>query len=182
MKEKPKFNMGFGIDENTALIYIGSQNLVKVAGASGITIINAMDAGISYIQDLPKIENLSVSYLEKDDSYNATTGIVTPAQGKKPTRGNEYYNIQNPGQAGILSANSTIFRDLVTINLIDNKGADTVQNVSFSDANSGYLVTFIKTPLSAGFYTDKPNGEDRYTVTDLRMDIIPVQVTISPLK
>jgi cyanophycinase len=182
MKEKPKFSMGFGIDENTALIYIGSRNLVKVAGASGITVINATNASISYIQNLPKIENLSLSYLEKDDSYDAGTGIVTPADGKKPTRGNEYYDIKNPGQAGILSANSTIFRDLITINLIDNKGADKVQNISFSDANSGFLVTFTKTPLSSGFYTDKPDGADRYTVTDLRLDIIPVQMTILPLK
>lgn len=182
MNEKPRFNIGFGIDENTALIYIGSQNLVKVAGASGVTIINATNASLSYIQGLPHIENLLVSLLEEGDSYDGTTGQISPSVGKKPTRGNEYYNIENPGQAGILSANSTIFRDLVTINLIDNKGADTVQNVSFVDQNSGYLVTFIKTPLSAGFYTDKPDGEDRYTVTDLRMDITPVQVTISPLK
>jgi cyanophycinase len=182
MKEKPRFNMGFGIDENTALIYIGSKNQVKVAGASGVTFINASDARISYIQDLPFIENLSVSYLEEGDSYDATTGIITPAEGKKPTRGNEYNNIPNPGQAGILSANSTIFRDLITINLIDNKGADTVRNVSFADQNSGFLVTFIKTPLSAGFYTDKPDDADHYTVTNIRMDITPVQVTISPLK
>jgi len=182
MNEKPGFTIGFGIDENTALIYSGSQNLVKVAGGSGVTMINSTDARISYIQDMPTIENLLVSYLEEGDSYDATTGIITPAEGKKPTRGNEYYNLQNPGQAGILSANSTIFRDLVTINLMDNKGADTVHNVSFSDQNSGFLVTFYKTPESAGFYTDKPDGEDHYTVTDVRMDITPVQISITPIK
>jgi cyanophycinase len=182
MHEKPAFNKGFGIDENTALIYISSQNLVKVAGASGITMIDATNATISYFQKLPEIQNLVVSYLEKDDTYNATSGIITPAAGKKPTRGNEYNNIQNPGQAGILSANSTSFRDLITTNLLDNKGADTVRNISFSDQNSGFLVTLSKTPSSAGFYTDKPNDEDRFTVTGIRMDISPVQVTISPMK
>jgi cyanophycinase len=181
MREKPAFNAGFGIDENTALIYIGSQNLVKVAGASGITIINASKATISYVQNLPEIENLSVSYLEREDSYDGTSGIITPALGKKPTRGNEYNNIQNPGQAGILSANSTSFHDLITINLMDNKGADTVRNVSFSDQNSGFLVTLTKTPSSAGFYTDKPNDQDRYTIFNVRMDISPVQVSISAL-
>jgi cyanophycinase len=182
MKEKPKFSMGFGIDENTALIYIGSRNLVKVAGASGVTIIDATDASLSYIQNLPHIKNLSVSHLEEGDTYDANTGKVTPAEGKKPTLGNEYYNIENPGQAGILSANSTIFRDLITINLIDNKGADTVNNVSFSDQNSGFLVTFIKTPLSAGFYTDKPDDIDHYTVTNIKMDLIPVQISVAPMK
>jgi hypothetical protein len=154
---------------------------VKVAGASGITIINASKATISYVQNLPEIENLSVSYLEREDSYDGTSGIITPALGKKPTRGNEYNNIQNPGQAGILSANSTSFHDLITINLMDNKGADTVRNVSFSDQNSGFLVTLTKTPSSAGFYTDKPNDQDRYTIFNVRMDISPVQVSISAL-
>jgi cyanophycinase len=182
MNEKPGFNTGFGIDENTALIYLGSQNLVKVAGASGVTIINSKGARISYVQDLPFIENLSVSYLEDGDSFIPATGIVTPSAGKKPTRGNEYYNIPDPGQAGILSANSTSFRDLITISLIDNKAADTVRNISFSGHNSGYLVTFYKTTRSQGYYTEQPYGEDRYTVEDIRMDISPVEIIVSPLK
>jgi hypothetical protein len=175
-------NRGFGIDENTALIYIGSKNLVKVAGTSGITMINARYTRISYVQKMPDIENLSVSYLEEGDSYDATTGIITSAEEKKPTCGNEYYNVKNPGQAGILSGNSTTFHDLITINLIDNKGADTVHNLSFSGQNSGFLVNLYKTPSSTGFYTDKPNDEDRYTVTNIMMDVIPVQISITPLK
>ena len=182
MNEKPRFNLGFGIDENTALIYVGSQNLVKVAGTSGITVINTIDARISYVQKMPQIENLSVSYLEEGDSYDVATGVITPSQGKKPTRGNEYYNIQNPGQTGILSGYSTTFRDLVTVNLMDNKSADTVHNVSFYNKNSGFLVTFYKTASSEGFFTDKPNDEDRYTVTNIRMDLTPVQISMVPLK
>jgi cyanophycinase len=182
MNEKPGFNLGFGVDENTALIYLGSQNLVKVAGAGMVTIIDATNATLSYIQDLPAIEHLLVSLLEEGDSFDGVTGQVIPVEGKKPTRGNEYYNSENPGQAGILSANSTSFSDLATISLMDNKGADSVQNVSFSDRQSGFLVSLFKTPLSAGFYTDQPDGEDHYTVTKIRMDIAPVQISITPYK
>jgi cyanophycinase len=182
MNEKPRFTLGFGVDENTALIYIGSQNLVKVAGAGGITLIDATNASLSYIRGLPSIENLLVSHLEDGDSFDGTTGKITPAEGKKPTRGNEYYDISNNGQAGILSANSTSFSDLATINLLDNKGAEVVKNISFSDQESGFMVTLTKSPESDGFYTDQPDGEDHYTVTKIRMDIAPVQVTISTLK
>jgi cyanophycinase len=181
MNERPRFNLGFGIDENTALIYIGSENLVKVAGASGVTMINAHDASLRYIQQKPDIENLLVSYLQEGDSYDVATGSITPAMGKNPIRGKEYYNVQNPGQAGVLSGYSTTFRDLLTINLIDNKGADTVHNLSFCDQNSGFLVTLYKTPSSAGYYTDKPDDEDRYTVTNIRMDIIPVHISVTPM-
>jgi cyanophycinase len=182
MNEKPGFSLGFGVDENTALIYLGGQNLVKVAGAGGVTIIDATNASLSYTRDLPAIENLFVSLLEEGDSFDGATGQIIPSAGKKPTRGNEYYNIENPGQTGILSGNSASFSDLATISLMDNKGADRVQNISFSDQQSGFLVTLSKTPESAGFYTDQPDDEDHYTVTKIRMDIEPVQVTITPLK
>ena len=182
MKEKPRFKTGFGVDENTALIYIGSRNMVKVAGAGGVTMINTTDATLSYVQKLPAIENLTVNYLEDGDSYDATTGIITPTGDKKPTRGHEYYDVRNPGQAGILSGYSNSFRDLITVNLMDNKGTDTIHNVSFYDQHAGFLVTFSKTPLSAGFYVDRPTDGDRYTVTNIRMDITPVQVSVIPLK
>ncbi|MCX6278278.1 MAG: cyanophycinase [Bacteroidetes bacterium] len=180
MYEKNRFNLGFGVDENTALIYLGKQNLVKVAGASSVTIIKTADARISYIQKLPEIKNLLVSSLDNGDTFDPITGIITPAGDKKPTRGNEYYNVKNPGQAGIFSSNSASFHDLITINLIDNKGADTVHNLSFFDESTGFQVTLFKMPLSAGFYCDRQNEGDRYTVTNIRMDISPVHISITP--
>jgi cyanophycinase len=173
---------GFGVDENTALIYMGSQNLVKVAGASGITVMDRSGARISYIRGLPRIENLSVSYLMENDTYDLTTGRITPAEGKKPTRGNEYNDIPDAGQSGILSGSSATLRDLLTTNLLDNKGADTIRNVTLHGNHPGFMVTLIKKPESAGYYSEQPYGTERYTVVDVRMDIIPVQVTVKPLK
>jgi len=180
--EKSKFNLGFGIDENTALIYEGKQKVLKVAGASGVTFINTSKSVISYIQNLPKIENLDISYLEDGDTYDIVSSKIIPAEGKNPTRGNEYYNIVNPGKTGIFSAHVSSFKDLITINLMDNRGVEKVENLSFYEENSGFLATFTKTPESGGFYTDKPNGDDRYTITNVKMDIAPVQISITPLK
>jgi len=180
--EKARFNLGFGIDENTALIYNGKEKILKVAGAGGVTMINTIKATISYLQNLPKIENLNISYLEDGDVYDFTNGKITPANGKKSTKGNEYYNIKNPGQAGVFSGQTANFKDLITKNLIDNKGTEKVQNLSLFEENSGFLVTLTKTPESEGFYTDKPSGNDRYTVKNILMDITPVQVSITPLK
>jgi len=182
MSTKPEYNLGFGIDENTAVIYLGQNNLVKVAGAGNVTIIDASSASLAYADRLPDIRNLQVSLLEEGDSFDGATGQIFPAEGKKSSKGNEYYNIENPGQAGVLSANSTSFSDLATISLMDNKAADKVSNISFTDKESGFLVTLYKIPESEGFYTDKPDGEDHYTVTKIRMDITPVKITVLPLK
>jgi len=182
MHEKKNLSLGFGVDENTALIYNGKLKTLKVAGAAGVTIVNTADATIAHIQNFPLVENVMISYLDEGDVYDISSGKIIPAEGKKSTVGNEYYNIANPAQAGMFSGTATNFLNLVTVNLIDNKAVDKVQNISFTDKESGFLVTLSKTPKSTGFFTDKPGGKDRYTVTGIRMDIEPVKISVSPLK
>jgi hypothetical protein len=82
----------------------------------------------------------------------------------------------------MFSGSATNFLSLITISLIDNKAVDKVQNINFTDRETGFLVTLGKTPESKGFYTDKPGGVDRHTVLDIRMDIAPVKLTLTPIK
>jgi cyanophycinase len=182
LNKKDRFNLGFGVDENTAIIYYGHEKMLEVAGAANVTVINVAEAEYSKGQSLQVIENISISLLEDGDRYDLTTGAFIPVLGKNPTKGNEYNNIENPGQTGIFSGYVTEFRDLLTTNLMDNKGADKVKNLSFYDERFGYLVTLSKTEKSEGFYTDQPDDEDHYTVTNVRMDITPVEVKIIPRK
>jgi cyanophycinase len=173
-------NIGFGVAENTALIYNGKQKILKVAGTAGVTIVNTANATIKNVQHLPLIENVMISYLDEGDVYDITTKTIIPAEGKKSTIGHEYYNNANTLQTGIFSGNSTTFLSLITIGLIDNKAVDKVQNINFTDKETGFLVTLSKTPESKGFYIDKP--VDRYTVTGIRMDIAPVRITLTPVR
>lgn len=182
MNSKDKFNLAFGVDENTALIYSASEHKIKVAGAAGLTILNSAEASISYPQGLPEITNLSVSYLENGDAYLVTTGELIPAPGKKATRGNEYYKREHPAQAGILSANGSTLRDVITINLMDNKGTESISNLNFTDDENAFLLTFTKKPASQGFYFENAREEDEYSVSDIRLDISPVKVTITKIK
>jgi cyanophycinase len=180
MHEPKKVNIAFGVAENTALIYNGKLKILKVAGAAGVTIVNTTNATISKVQNFPKVENLMLSYLDEGDVYDITTGTIIPAEGKKSTIGHEYYNNANTLQTGMFSGSSTNFLNLITVSLIDNKAVDKVQNINFTDKETGFLVTLSKTPDCKGFYTDKPF--DRYTVTGVRMDIEPVKITLTPVK
>ncbi|MCX6246727.1 MAG: cyanophycinase [Bacteroidetes bacterium] len=181
MDAKKEFSLGFGVDENTALIYNSQKNMISVAGASGVTILNASGARISYVQDIPFIENLSLSYLEEGDSYDPATGNILPATGRQSLKGKEHHHGHPPDQAGILSGNQVSLRDLITAHLIDNKETDTVQNVSFVSNTSGFLLTLRKTPLSEGFYSVSPPQQDHFTVTRILMDITPVTISLTPL-
>lgn len=182
MNNKKKVSMGFGVDENTALIYNGKQNKMLVAGAGGVTIVNTSASRISTVQNLPQIENLEVSYLEEGDGYDFNTGVVTPKEGKKPTRGNEQEVDPYQGQTGMLSGSPDTFRDLLANNLMDNKATDTIQNINLINNSTGFLVTLSKTPSSEGFRTDKPEHRDHFTVIKVRMDIVPVQISVKPMK
>jgi cyanophycinase len=182
LHEKEKFHLGFGIDENTALIYEGSKNQLSVEGESGVTLVDIHNISHTTVKGLPDIEHILISRIERGDNYDIATGIIYPAPGKTPTSGKEYYNNNDPGQAGMLSGYSENFRDLISVNLMDNKGADTVKNLSFTGDTAGFLVTIYKTKESEGFYTDKPDGNDHYTIIKVAMDIEPVVVEIERLK
>jgi len=177
-----RFNMAFGVDENTALIYSASDRRIHVAGEAGVTIIDASEATVSYVGNLPDIKNLAISYIEEGDTYVVPSGEIIPAMGKKATRGNEYYVRENPAQGGILSPNGATFLDVITYNLIDNKASDTVSNLSFAGDEIGFLLTFTKKPESKGYYAESAEEEDLYTVSDIRLDITPVKVTITKIR
>ncbi|KAF0199500.1 MAG: Cyanophycinase [Bacteroidetes bacterium] len=182
MDSREKYHLAFGVDENTALIYSAYDHKIQVAGAAGLTIINAAEATYSLVQGLPDISNLSVSYLENGDSYLVNTGELIPAAGKKATRGNEYYKREHPAQAGILSANGSTLRDVITINLMDNKGAESISNLNFTDSENAFLLNFTKKPSSQGFYFENAREEDEYSVADIRLDISPVKVSVTKIK
>jgi cyanophycinase len=182
MHDPKNTTIGFGVDENTALIYNGKLKILQVAGTDGVTIVNTSKAAISQVQNLPLIENVLISYLDEGDVYDIISGKIIPAKGKKNTIGNEYYNNVNPALGGMFSGSATNFLNLVTVHLMDNKAVDKVQNINFTDKETGFLVTLGKIPESKGFYTDKPGGVERYTVIDIRMDIAPVKITLTPIK
>ena len=178
LNSKDKFSLAFGVDENTALIYSAGERKIKVAGAAGLTIVNSKDATITYRQGLPDIQNLSLSYLENGDEYLVSTGELIPAKEKKATRGNEHYNRKRPAQEGVLSTSRYNLRNVITINLIDNKGVESISNLNFTDEENAFLLIFTKKTTSQGYYYENTHEEDEYSVSDIRMDISPVKVTI----
>ena len=82
----------------------------------------------------------------------------------------------------MLSANGATLRDVITINLIDNKAVEAVSNLSFTSGDQAYRLTFTKKPESQGFYRENDREEDEYTVSDIRFDITPVNVKISTIE
>jgi cyanophycinase len=174
--------LGFGIDENTALIYDGRQNRVEVAGASGVTIIDAAEARLSYVHKLPCIENLSVTYLEEGDSWDPAAGKMIPAAGKQLIRGKEHFSDQYPGGDGTFSETPVSFRELMIRYLADNSVSDSVHDLNPATTGEGFLVTLVKPSSFEGYCGRKPGQQGRYSLARIRMDIRPVQISLTPIK
>lgn len=182
INSKDRFGLGFGVDENTALFYSASDRKIQAVGGGGVTIVNVAGAEVTYTNGLSELSNLTVSYLENGDTYLVSSGELIPATGKKPTRGNENYSRGNTAQVGLLSANGSTFRDVITINLIDNEASESVSNLTFTDEENAFLLKFTKKPNSQGYYMENAREEDEYSVSDIRLDISPVKVTITKAK
>jgi cyanophycinase len=76
--ELDEFDVGFGIDENTALVVEGSS--VHPVGASGVVVVDARRA----VRDGRSASAIDLHLLGAGDRYDLASGSVTPAAGKRP--------------------------------------------------------------------------------------------------
>ncbi|PKP53890.1 MAG: cyanophycinase [Bacteroidetes bacterium HGW-Bacteroidetes-1] len=175
-----KQQIAFGIDENTALVYYGKENLMKVAGTDGVTILNASNAKINKNNSNYSTENLRIHYLESGDTFLLLTNEVIPAEGKRLTNGHEYYNNTNPFPGGMFSTGNTGFHSLITKYLMDNRGLDHVESLNFTDRENAFLISLSKNGDSKSYMKENDSGKDSYTIIDVKMDIKPVHILIDP--
>ncbi|HPT10463.1 MAG TPA: cyanophycinase [Bacteroidales bacterium] len=180
LNEKIPGNLAFGVDENTAILYNSPQNRFTVAGASGILILDGANATLDHQGPLASIYNISVSYLEENDQFDLTTGKVIPAPGKEPVVPSKEHPFHYSGQTGILSGTPDTFRELLIEPLLDPEYSDTLHNLNFTGSELAFRVSLSRSATSAGF--SSKNGHNRqYTLTGIRMDIVPVRVSVTPV-
>lgn len=176
LANKDKFNLGFGIDENTALIYYSGKNEIEVVGRGGIVII---DVGNAYREDNGAIKNVDISYIEKGDRFNINDKKFMINTLKETTRGYEYYEVEGPIiNSGILSPNASL-RNLLSFDLMDNYCVDEVKSYSFDANGDGFELVFKKGEKSQGYWAYLDGNNDSYSVTNVILDIIPVKITIT---
>lgn len=177
MQERATFSMGFGIDENTALIYIAAKKQLKVAGASGVTILGVSEAKTDHTGKYASIENLNISWLENGDYYDILTKTIIPEPEKTILSETAEQSPRLRFTSGSLSTYSINFKELITEYLFDGTSQSMIEDVNIIDNKTAYMLRFGKKPASKAF-----RNKDAWTVTDIRLDIIPVQINTSPMR
>jgi cyanophycinase len=170
--------VGYGIDENTALIVDLATGRASVAGAGRVTRLKATE---SFPAQPPySIHGVQLASLGAGDQIDLKSGTVTPAGDKSPTVEAEYYRIERPASTGVLSSYGSL-NQVLSMKLIDNALADeAVSYLIDENRDFAYRLVFSKTADSRGYWTYRHGQEDHYTVTGIELSIEPVEFTIKP--
>jgi len=176
MFEKKLYRLGFGIDENTALIYDGNSKQLRVAGASGVTVIDVSTAETTLINNFKSVENLTISYLENGDSFDLSTHKIMPAPDKALLSKTENRTLTERFYSGSLSTYPIDFKELITNRLFDDTNTTTIEDINIINNQTAYIMRFSKTPETRAY-----KNQDAWTIDDVRLDIFPTQIgLISP--
>jgi len=170
--------MGFGVDENTALVVDLATAELRVLGPGGVTVIDARRAQLDTLGAAARIEGLGLSWLSDGDVLDLDTGRVTPPDYKRPTVGREYVARARVSGGGMAVSGDTL-QAVLGDALLDNAEARTVERLSFS-GDTGVIYRFSQTSESAGYWGRDPNSEPRFSAIDVQFDILPVHFSITP--
>lgn len=173
--------LGFGVDEDTALIVDLATDTLGVAGRGNVTLLDGRQA--RWIRDNSRlaIRDLSVSVFSPGDRLVFDGGRYTPAAYLEPTTSNEY-NDYPPGRGGGMALPQRSLARTLGAELLDNAATKRLQRYSFevgSDGTGpGFLYHFRQTKNSRGYWGYDDDGRSRYTVIAVGFDILPVNVRI----
>lgn len=177
-REQKQHTLGFGVDEDTALVCQG--NTVEVFGSSGVLIV---DVAKTVVQDTPygpKGENVILHYLEAGDSYNLETGQFRINSNRKPIQKGKEYNESYTLDTNILGGDAV--KEIVTVGLADNL-QEKSEGLSFilekDGTGLGMQMIFRKTKDTIG-YSGSVGDRDTYSAVNVSLDFFPIIVQVKP--
>ena len=177
--QDPSRRIGFGVDENTALLVLPSGDLT-VAGASSVVMVDARNAQFSFPQGRLRATGILLSVLTAGDHYRLSTGELIPAPHKNPTLGNEYNDRPIVAGGGIAFPASSLAQ-MLGEDLLDNRAASQMRQMSFDEAGNAAIYAFTQTADSRGYYGRDSDDQAHYSLFLLDFAILPARVAFEEL-
>lgn len=171
--------MGFGVDENTALMVDPSADSLNVLGAGSVTIIDGRAASAAALGGAARIEGLTLHLMSDGDRLDLAGGAFTFPDYKQATVGEEYFD-QAVVSGGGMAVSGDTLQVVLGDALLDNAASSAVERVSFT-GEAGVVYRFVQAGDSEGFWGRDSEGEARFSAAGVRFDIIPVRLSVTPL-
>lgn len=177
---KATFPLGFGIDENTALVYSASNRSAEVIGAGAVTAIDVSKAQRIHNPHGYHIENVRISVMQGGDHYNFDTEQFVANPLKSATVGHEYLNLAKPVVSGVFSRNSRL-KDMLTFDLVDNKGTKEVVSYLHQGDGVGFTLQFSQDEYTTGYWQYLDGLLDNGSAFGVKLNIVPTEFRMKPL-
>lgn len=173
--ERQPNRIGFGIDEDTAVVIDLADETARVAGSGYVTILDAR-AAVRSTDGRIAINGLQVGLGGSGDVIDLATGRIDPASFMRPTTGREYFAAPFPAGGGMALAGQSL-AEVAGEALLDNSAAQAVERHSFVGA-FGVTYRFTQEDSSQGWWGRGLDGQARYALSGIRFDIEPIDVMI----
>ena len=172
--------VGFGVDEDTALLVELDSNTMEVLGAGNLVVADARNAGFTSNEGVDgafAVHGIQLSVLSAGDRLNWESGEVT-SKGDE-TQGKEAFGYRATQGSGIALANPRLDH-LLGFSLLDNSEMRELRRYSFDDQSGrGVMYRFRQTDSSRGYWRYGSGTKDQYTLVGVTMDIEPISVAVT---
>lgn len=116
--------MGYGVEEDTALVVVG--DTAEVIGAGGVHVVDMSGAEAA----AGGYSDVRLSYFRAGDTWSFADGYQNASDKYTTTGGDEYFDVPDPSNSGVFSRNAQV-RDLIGYDLMDNAAATEVTSYLF---------------------------------------------------
>lgn len=167
---------GYGIDEDTAIVFDHTTTSFQVVGESGVIIL---DSSSKTRKDHLPLEGVPIHYLTHGDTFDINRASFTVNEDKdiEPKESPAYEITQF--EPDVFAPD--VVKKMLTSGLIDNTTTST-RGVAFRMISEmeaeGIQLTFSETANSRGFKGELDYRGERYTVLNVALSIHPIELTI----
>ncbi|MDX1743928.1 MAG: hypothetical protein R3186_10085 [Ruegeria sp.] len=157
-KHRDTTPLGFGIEENTALVVTG--NTAEVLGSGGVHVIDAR--GAERGED-GSYANVRVSFFQQGDGWTFGEGFVNTSEKYDTIGGDEYFQTPDPAVSGVFSRNATL-KHFISYDLVDNASASEVVTYLFNPriSGKGFELRFSQDETTKGYWKALDGQADSY--------------------
>ncbi|WP_049907651.1 cyanophycinase [Haloferax elongans] len=175
--------LGFGVGENTTLVFRGDTTTAEVYGENGVTIIDTsdtvVDRSVPGDDDAVNMTNIEVHYLTRYDSFDyggSSLSFNIDTTGKTYDTDESPYYDGNSDQAAWIYNTASV--KMMTEDLVDNTETKVVGTELgngtdyYAGGDKGVKVVYTQDADTQGWWGDNyDDGVGRYAATNIRMDL-----------
>ena len=167
--------MGYGIDENSAMVVHNDDQSIEVIGESGLVIVDLSNAKKTTAFPTA-VKDVNISYIEKGDRYfwESKTYQITD---DKPLIEQPYYP-ESSTNTGVFGEDA--LKQVLTYDLVDsdsNEAVGLAYELTDEKKGEGFKLVFSEADHTKGYW-GKIDGVESYAAINVSLDVTPMEVKL----